>query len=279
MDFGKITKRKIPPVPWEEGEKIPWNDPEFSKRMLKEHISQEHNLASRRFEIIDKHVEWIDKNILKSNKSKILDICCGPGFYSQRLTQLGHKCKGIDFSPASISYAKEEAKKEALKIDYEKADIRTADFGRNADLAMMIYGEFNVFKPDDIKNVCLKAWSSLKKGGSFLIEPQTYEAVEKSGKQGVFWNAYESGLFSDEPHLWLQENFWNPENKCAILRYFIMHLKTSGLSLHSSTYQAYTNEDFEKLLSECGFSEIEFHPSSSETGSDNDLHLILCRKI
>ncbi len=32
---------------WNEGYKIPWNDPAFSERMLQEHLSQDHELASR----------------------------------------------------------------------------------------------------------------------------------------------------------------------------------------------------------------------------------------
>jgi hypothetical protein len=34
MKLKGIIKRKLPPGPWEEGEKIPWNDPLFSERML-----------------------------------------------------------------------------------------------------------------------------------------------------------------------------------------------------------------------------------------------------
>ena len=45
MRLSDIVRRRVPPVPWEEGENIPWNDPAFSERMLAEHLSQEHNLA------------------------------------------------------------------------------------------------------------------------------------------------------------------------------------------------------------------------------------------
>jgi len=39
---------------WHGAYKIPWDDPDFSRRMLAEHLSQEHDMASRR-------VEWIDR--------------------------------------------------------------------------------------------------------------------------------------------------------------------------------------------------------------------------
>jgi hypothetical protein len=34
------------PQPWVEGDNIPWNDPDFSCRMLKEHLSQDHDALS-----------------------------------------------------------------------------------------------------------------------------------------------------------------------------------------------------------------------------------------
>ena len=134
MNIMQLMKRIETPEPWSEGEKIPWNDPEFSERMLKFHLTQEHDLASRRFEIIDKHVDWIH-NKLGEKPSKILDLACGPGLYSNRLTKLGHSCRGIDFGPASIKYAREQAIKEKVEIVYVLGDIRTADYGDNNDLA------------------------------------------------------------------------------------------------------------------------------------------------
>ena len=50
MDILQIIQRIPNPRPWSEGEKIPWNEPGFSRRMLREHLSQEHDAASRRFE-------------------------------------------------------------------------------------------------------------------------------------------------------------------------------------------------------------------------------------
>ena len=135
------------PKPWAEGEKIPWNDPEFSKRMLNEHLSQAHDAASRRFEIIDKHVGWIHNNVLKGFPTRILDLGCGPGLYTNRLARLGHQCLGIDFSPASIAYARAQAEAEGLDCKYSQEDIRAADFGDGYGLVMLIFGEFNVFRP------------------------------------------------------------------------------------------------------------------------------------
>ena len=48
MNLLHVIQRSPAPVPWAEGENIPWHDPAFSERMLTEHLSQAHDAASRR---------------------------------------------------------------------------------------------------------------------------------------------------------------------------------------------------------------------------------------
>lgn len=278
MNIHQIIRRIKTPEPWSEGEKIPWNEPEFSERMLKYHLTQDHDLASRRFEIIDRHVEWIHKKLGKP--SRILDLACGPGLYSNRLVKLGHTCKGIDFGPASIKYAREQALKEGLQVDYVLEDIRTAGYGEENDLVMMIYGEFNVFKGEDILHVLRKAYASLKEGGLFIAEPNRYETVKREGLSPAAWYSSAEGLFSPKPHLCLMENFWSPEEHVATTRYYIIDAETSKVTLHASSMMAYTREDLVQLLYEAGFKDIEFFESLSEEISDknDNLEVITARK-
>lgn len=115
--------------------------------MLSEHMSQEHDAASRRFEIIDSSpVRWIHDQVLKRKPTRILDLGCGPGLYTHRLASLGHQCVGIDFSPASITYARKQADEAGFDCEYIYQDIRMADYGDEYGLVMSIFGEFNVFQ-------------------------------------------------------------------------------------------------------------------------------------
>ena len=273
MNLLSIVKRTAMPEPWSEGEKIPWNDPEFSKRMLKEHLSQDHDLASRRFSIIDKHVKFIDG--LVGGPTKVLDLGCGPGFYLSRLTNLGYKCKGIDFSPASIEYAKEKAEKAGQEIDYSTEDIRTAEYGKGYGLTMMIYGEFSVFKTEDIRSILKKAYDSLEEGGVFIAEPNRYELIKKMGESTASWFSSEEGLFSAKPHLCLMENFWLEEQGVAINRYFILDAETNEVTLHSSSMQAYAKEECLELLREAGFRDVEVFESLAGEEIESEKHLMV----
>jgi SAM-dependent methyltransferase len=275
-----VVQRKDAPLPWAEGEKIPWSDPGFSRRMLREHLSQDHDAASRRFEIIDSHVRWIHDEVLKGKPTQVLDLGCGPGLYANRLAGLGHRCVGIDFSPASIAYAHEQARKEGLEATYIQHDIRTVDYGEGYGLVMLIFGEFNVFRPLEARGILEKAYRALVPDGLLLLEPHTFEAVRKIGRQPPSWYSAKKGLFSDAPYLCLKEDFWDARANVAIERYYIIDAATGKVARHSASTQAYTDDEVRSLLTEGGFGAVEFSlPTEWSTGgAGTDLTLALSRK-
>jgi len=260
MKLSEIIQRNMEPQPWAEGEKIPWNDPDFSRRMLKEHLSQKHDAASRRTPTIKKHVDWIHNFVLDGEPSRILDLGCGPGLYAARLAKLGHVCHGIDFGPASIEYAVKHAPE---NCSYTLGDVRTTDFGSGYDLVMFIFGEINVFKPEDTKLILDKAYAALSPGGKILLEPHAYDAVYEIGNQPATWYSAEDKLFAEEPHLCLMESFWDEGLSVAIERYIIVDVASGDVTRYSSSMQAYENDEFAKLLTQVGFQNPEFYPSLS----------------
>ncbi len=261
MNLIDIVNRTPIPEPWAEGEKIPWNDPAFSARMLREHLSQEHDAASRRFAIIDAHVAWIHSLILGGKSACVLDLGCGPGFYAHRLALLGHTCVGIDFSPASIAYAKAQADGAGLPLTYIEGDVRVVEYGTGYDLVMFIYGEFNVFKSSEARSILEKAYRALKPGGWLLLEPHTFAAVESLGKVGNSWYTTAGGLFSERAHFCLTENFWDAERGIATERYFIIDASTGDVTRYASSVQAYTDAHYRALLMDCGYRDGRFYLS------------------
>ena len=272
-----VIHREMVPKPWAEGEKIPWNDPEFSRRMLKEHLSQRHDAASRRTRTIKKHVDWIHTRVLDENPSRILDLGCGPGLYTARLSGLGHACHGIDFGPASIDYAIKHAPE---NCSYTLGDIRTTDFGSGYDLVMLINGEFNVFKPEDARLILKKACAALNPGGVLVLEVSIFDAVYETGNQPATWYSAENELFADEPHLCLMESFWDDEASVAIERYYIVDAASGEVTRHSASSQAYTEDGFREILSEAGFSAIDTYPSlmGKENPSQRELFVLVAHK-
>jgi SAM-dependent methyltransferase len=275
-----LVRRPSPPEPWDEGDNIPWHEPGFSRRMLDEHLSQAHDAASRRFEIIDRHVHWIHHRLLAGRPTHILDLGCGPGLYSSRLAQLGHECVGIDYSPASIAYAVAQAKREHLACTYVLQDMRQADYGAGFGLAMLIFGEFNVFRPGDARLILRKAYEALAPGGLVLLEAHTFSVVQRLGEEAPSWYSAPSGLFSARPHLCLKESAWEAERQMATIRYFVVDAATGQVTRYAQSLQAYTDQNYAAVLGNSGFGDVRFYPSLGEDRPEreHDLLAIVGRK-
>lgn len=237
---------------WHEAYKIPWDEAAFSRRMLAEHLSQDHDLASRRTEWIDRQVAWIDDDPLGARPADILDLGCGPGLYSHRLAKRGHRCRGIDFGPASIEYARRHSP-DASHCTFVLGDLRRVAFGGPFDLAMVLFGELNAFSPAEAAAILRKARASLRSGGRLIAEVQTPQAVERVGRGGPGEQQFASGLFSDRPHRCRTENEWLGEPKVAIQTFTVTELGGGRPTVYHSTAQAWPDDDLIALLTDAGF--------------------------
>lgn len=274
MNLLDIVHRDPRPEPWTEVSKIPWDDPDFSARMLQEHLAQEHDAASRRATIIDEHVGWIHRDLLGHAPSNILDLGCGPGLYCHRLARLGHDCTGIDFGPASIDYAREQAATENLATTFVHGDLRSTDFGAGRDLIMLLFGEFNTFPRSDALEILTRAREALSPGGLMILEVHTLASIRERGDEGSSWSARERGLFSERPYICLNDACWHAESQTAVERHYVIDSATADVTLYGTTTQAYTREEYVSLLREAGFTGIEWRVDWPNPAQAGDLELV-----
>jgi SAM-dependent methyltransferase len=253
-----------------EWRKIPWDDPDFSRRMLAEHLSQAHDLASRRQTTIDRHVAWIHRAVLNEQPARILDLGCGPGFYTGRLTALGHTCTGLDFSPASIAYAQEHHPASR----YTLGDVRELDYGAGYDLVMMVFGEINAFAPEDAARIIAKAHAALKPGGRLLLEAHPFAFVFALGQEASSWHTAQRGLFADEPYLCLTESRYAGGH--ASTDYYVFLAESGAMTRYTSMLHACTDNEYRRLLGV--FTRVVFHPALAGDGEPGDLFVIVAEK-
>lgn len=254
-----IVYRAVSPAPWSEGEGLPYGDPGFGTRLL------ERLTDSRRIERIDSEVRWIHHKVLDGRPTRILELCCGAGLHLSRLARLGHECVGIDFAPAFIAHAADVAKEEELNCTYLQEDVRTAEYGSEFGLVMLIGAEFNNFRPESAQNILRKSRNASSSDGILVLDVGRFEAMKREGEEGPRWAppwyAAPSGSFSDQPHLCLNENLWDPGRCVYTERHFVIDAATGDVTRYASSAQAYTDEQYRSLLDECGFTGITFFPS------------------
>jgi 8-oxo-dGTP pyrophosphatase MutT (NUDIX family)/SAM-dependent methyltransferase len=279
-DLLDLTRRPERPAPWAEGDNIPWHEPGFSARMLHEHLSQDHDAASRRTATIDRQVAWIHAALLAEAPTDVLDLGCGPGLYTERLAALGHRCVGIDVSPASIAFARARGATTVDRLRYVEGDVRTADLGHGHGLAMMLFGEFNTLPRADAAALLRRAHAALADGGILLLEPHTDEAVRTIGREPATWSTAASGLFSDAPHLLLTESSWDEDARAATVRYLVVDAATAQVTRHAQTFAAYDEAAYRAALAQAGFTDARFLPSltGDAAGTQPGLLGIVARK-
>jgi SAM-dependent methyltransferase len=258
-----IYDRPQPPIPWVHGGNLPWDDPAFSERMLAQHLDQSHGAASRRLPEIRAQVEVMTDWLGLQPDSRLLDVTCGPGLYAAEFARDGIRVTGIDFSPASIRYARAHCTD--LPCEFIQADVRTVDFGSagldpaSFDAAMYIYGQFTVLTPEESRAMLRRIRSALRPGGRLLLEILDDAHFDK--RDSNWWYTDHRGLWGDFPYLHLGERRWDAEQRAAIERFYILNLDTGEMQAYGLSDQAYPVEAVTAMLADAGFSKVTVHPA------------------
>ena len=193
--------------------------------------------------------------------ANIPDLGCGPGLYLHRLARRGHRGHGIDFSPAAIDHARRVAAQEQLDCVFEQADLRRAEFGEGFDLALLIYGQINVFERQQARDILQRAYAALAPGGKLLLEAQTPAAVRGSGDPTTDWTTAEQGLFASKPHITLHERFWDEPSRTATERWFVIDAETGAVDRHAMSFCGYDGDELVSILRSVGFEQVVSHHS------------------
>lgn len=257
-----IYARSGRPVPWEESGNLPWNDPDFSQRMLREHLDESHGAASRCSGERSAQISWFWDKLNLERNSRVLDVTCGPGLYATGLARRGCIVTGIDFGPASAAYARNLALDTGVtdRCVIIEGDIREMEFGEEAfDAALFIYGQLAVFKRDEAQKLLEKIARALKPGGKLCVELLDQEKVDK--KDSTWWFTDDQGLWGDEPFLHFGERFWYPEEQLSLERFQILYLETGQLEEIQLVDQTYSVDEMKGMMRRAGFQRIDYYPA------------------
>lgn len=116
--------------------------------------------------------------------ASILDFGCGTGRHSLELAAMGYRVKGVDYLDGLVERAHElAARRELRSTQFEVADCRTADLGRQFDLVLCLYDVIGTYA-DDRENarIMMNIATHLKPGGTALISVMNLELTERRAK-------------------------------------------------------------------------------------------------
>jgi ubiquinone/menaquinone biosynthesis C-methylase UbiE len=256
----KIYQRPDGQTPPTEAKNLPWNDPDFSERMLREHLDESHGAATRVAAEQAVQINWLWEKLDLQPGSRLLDVTCGPGLYAVEFGRRGCPVIGIDFSPAAIAYANDLARSERLAAactfieqDVREMELTAADF----DAALFLYGQLAVFTKAEAQTLLGKIAQALKPGGKLGIELLNQQRVDKTRSE--WWFTDDKGLWGDRPFLHLGERFWYEEEEMSVERFYIVHLESGELTEITLSDQTYSVEMMSHMIRQAGFSSVDVY--------------------
>ncbi len=134
---------------------------------------------------------------------KILELGCGGANIGINLAKRGGIVKGIDISEKQISFAREEAKRERVYIDFEVSPIENFTFDSVYDMVISICA-FQYIADLDI--IFQKVYQHLVSKGVFLFSTN-HPAFYTAAYTTIWKNEKENTSYFDEkPDIWKWED-------------------------------------------------------------------------
>lgn len=228
-----------------------YDDVDFSKLMLNEHLDDSSFGASRARYFIKREARFLDMLLRDLGVFTILDVGCGPGFYTEEFNQLGYRCDGIDMSPSVIEYAKNHIP----NSEFFCCKIQELQIDKRYDSALLLFGLLNEIEDADalISSVACK----VKEGGYIVLEvmrPEFYDGLMDNALNVT--QRTKPSCFSQNPHIRITKRFVVEERKCLVNRNLVFE-NNGNVSLKESHFFGYDNEEMKKLLEKHGFMDVQ----------------------
>jgi hypothetical protein len=196
---------------------LDWGDPVVSRRLLREHLDQDHDGASRRVSVIHGHLRRLLR-LLPKPPADLLDAACGPGLYSVRLANAGFRVTALDIGPAVVAHARRLARNADVsdRVHTRVADLRTFDDRDAFDGAVLIYHVLEAFPRRTQGSVLRRLALSLRASAPLLVEMRL-RPDQPEGRISS-WDVAPRSLLSDRRHLLLVETVHDRARNTYVLR-------------------------------------------------------------
>ena len=231
-----------------------WTDPHIAAEMLRFHLDETSDLASRRPGTIEAFVDWLDRRLSLTGLS-VTDLGCGPGLYTRRYAERGALVTGLDFSTNSLAYARKAAETAGLSIDYQKADYLRDELPSGQDLVTMIYGDFCAMAPDRRGLILGKVKAMLRPGGVFVFDVFSTGMFDELSEETIFASRLMNGFWSAGDYAGFKTTHLYRDQAIGLDRYLIV---TPDRTFQVYNWmQYYTPTSITEEVLTAGYSEVE----------------------
>jgi len=203
------------PKAFDPATELDWGEPVMSRRLLREHLDQSHDGASRRTGAIRRHLSRLLR-LLPPPPADILDAACGPGLYAIPLARRGHHVVGIDVGGAVLRHARGLAGHAGVDAVFRRGDLRNLDVREAFDAVLLVYFVLEGFTRTEQARVLRRLGNALRPGGTLIVELRT--RPDQPPGRLASWEVVPRSLHADRPHLLLTDTTWDERRRVYVLR-------------------------------------------------------------
>ncbi|MDH4229860.1 MAG: methyltransferase domain-containing protein [Nitrospirota bacterium] len=228
-------------------------------------------------EITRREVGRIIELLNLAPESRVLDLCCGQGRHTLELARRGIVgVEGLDRSHYLIQKARDQGRKEGLRIRFREGDARRLGFQSDRFDAVLILGNsFGYFESlqDDLA-VLREVMRVLKPWGKILIDIADGDYL-RSHFQPRSWEWIDSKLFV------CRERSLTDDSDRLVSREVVTHVEKGVLADQFYAERLYSRDAIQRLLERAGFTDAAFPDVAVRTESqrDQDLGMMAQRNI
>jgi len=224
-----------------------WTRPHLAQQMLAYHLSQDTDLASRRFESIDRVVAWIDAELDLSQKT-LCDLGCGPGLYTERFASIGAAVTGVDFSRHSLDFAEDQG---SQAVTYLEADYLSDDLPTGFDVITLIYTDLCALSPTQRETLLGRMREMLNPGGHLVLDVAGTGSFAAKEETTIIEHNLMGGFWSPDDYVGIQRTFLYQSELLSLDRYVIVEPSETWQVFN--WIQHFTLESIEAELRNAGF--------------------------
>ena len=233
--------------------------------MLREHLDQGHDLASRRSAIIEGQVERLVGWLGLGPGSSLLDVTCGPGLVAAAFARRGVTVTGVDIAPAAIRHARQITA--GLPCTFLESDVRAMSLDAAAfDAAVYLYGQPQVPRPEELDGILGRVRAALRPAAPLAVE--IYLATPDRTAPSTSWSIERDGLFGQGEHLVFSEHALDAAVPALVDRHHVLDLDTGRLRAFGVTERLLQPDEVAAILARAGFPAVDLHPGWDGLGFD-----------
>ena len=202
----------------------------------------------------------------------MLDLCCGPGRFSIQFAKHGFKVTGVDKTKYLLEKAKQETQNQNINIEFIQADMLEYINPDTFDLVINMYTSFGYFEKDeDDLNVLKNIYTSLNKGGQFLIDIMGKEILARIFQPTLSTKGKDGSLWIQKHEI--ADNWTRIKNEWIII-------KNNTVKSHHLSHTVYSGRELKEILFKAGFNKVHLFGDfiGSEYGVNSDRLIAIATK-